>query len=145
MEIKVDDAALIEYIETLKARSINMYPAMREIAGHMSDAIEKNFEAEGRPRWQSLAETTIRQREKQGYWPGRILQQTGQLVASITQKVTPNYAMVGTNKVYAAIQHLGGNAGRGGKVNIPARPYLTLERPEIENMKNTLLKYITMR
>jgi phage virion morphogenesis protein len=31
---------------------------------------------------------------------------------------------VGTNRVYAAIHQLGGQAGRGRKVTIPARPYL---------------------
>lgn len=32
----------------------------------------------------------------------------------------------GSNKPYAAIHHLGGQAGRGKKVTIPARPYLPI-------------------
>lgn len=33
-------------------------------------------------------------------------------------------AQVGPTAVYARIQELGGRAGRGGAVNLPARPYL---------------------
>ena len=35
-------------------------------------------------------------------------------------------ARIGSNKKYAAIHHLGGQAGRGHKTNLPARPYLLI-------------------
>jgi phage virion morphogenesis protein len=35
-------------------------------------------------------------------------------------------ATVGTNEPYAAIHQFGGKAGRGRKVDIPARPFLAL-------------------
>lgn len=35
-------------------------------------------------------------------------------------------SIVGTNEPYAAIHQLGGKAGRGRKVAIPARPFLIL-------------------
>ena len=64
---------------------------------------------------------------KKGYWPGRILQRRGELAASITSKYDENSAVVGTNKIYAAIHQFGGNAGRGEKVQIPASPFLQVD------------------
>ncbi|HBO4159162.1 TPA: phage virion morphogenesis protein, partial [Pseudomonas aeruginosa] len=37
-------------------------------------------------------------------------------------------AQIGSNLSYAPIQQLGGQAGRGRKVTIPARPYLPVLR-----------------
>ena len=65
-------------------------------------------------------------KKKTGHYPGQILQVSGQLALSITTQYDNNSAIIGSNKVYAAIQQLGGNAGKNKKVNIPARPYLNL-------------------
>ncbi|GAB4327357.1 MAG: hypothetical protein Kow0037_00840 [Calditrichia bacterium] len=86
---------------------LNLQPLMQNIAGIMHHAVEENFEKQGRPPWPALAKSTIRQRKKRGTWPGKILQQSGQLAASVYQKATANTAVVGTNKQYAAAQQLG--------------------------------------
>jgi len=101
---------------------------MKNIAGFMADSVEENFKQEGRPeQWVELAESTIKQRKKKGYWPGKILQMRGELAASITSAYDETSAVVGTNKEYAAIHQFGGQAGRNKKVEIPARPYLQIE------------------
>ena len=56
----------------------------------------------------------------------KTLQKSGQLAASLTTQVSSNYALIGSNKKYAAIHHLGGQAGRGHKTNLPERPYLPI-------------------
>lgn len=85
--------------------------------------------AEGRPKWQPLAASTIAQREKHGTWPGKILQvSSGGLAADISTEVGPTFVRVGSGKEYAAIHQLGGEAGRGRKVHIPARPFLPSHR-----------------
>lgn len=131
IEIKVEDKELQKLLKKLAEKSQNLRPLMKNIAGIMQDSVEENFEKEGRPaKWTPLAESTIKQRKKKGYWPGRILQRRGELAASITSKYDENSAVVGTNKVYAAIHQFGGDAGRGKKVKIPARPFLMLGEKE---------------
>jgi len=57
---------------------------------------------------------------------GQTLMDTGQLRASLSREVEvlPDEVWVGSSKVYAAIHQLGGQAGRGHGVRIPARPFL---------------------
>ena len=139
IEIKIDDKEIQQLLKKLISKTENLHPLMKNISGIMLDSVEENFEKEGRPdKWQGLKKTTIKQRTKKGYWPGRILQVRGELAASITNKSDENSAVVGTNKVYAAIHQFGGDAGRNKKVKIPARPYLKLgEKEKVEILKET--------
>jgi len=139
IEIKVDDKEIQQLLKKLISKTENLRPLMKNIAGIMLDSVEENFEREGRPdKWQGLAKTTIKQRTKKGYWPGRILQVRGELAASITSKSDENSAVVGTNKVYAAIHQFGGDTGRNKKVKMPARPFLKLG----ENEKSEIIKEV---
>ncbi|MEW5819919.1 MAG: phage virion morphogenesis protein [Cyanobacteriota bacterium] len=109
----------------------------------MMDSVEENFAQQGRPKWKGLAESTKKQRKKEGKWPGIILQKSqGGLAQSITSEYGDDYAIVGTNKVYAAIHQFGGPAGRGKKVKIPARPYLNLGGDAVEEIINNIKKYL---
>nr|DAS37256.1 MAG TPA: virion morphogenesis protein [Caudoviricetes sp.] len=86
------------------------------IAAELLSLTEDNFENEG---WGG-------QRWKPTQRGGKILQLSGQLAGSISTSATNSFARIGSNKKYAAIHHLGGKAGRGRKVTIPARPYLPI-------------------
>jgi phage virion morphogenesis protein len=123
---------------------------MASLAGIMHRAVEDNFADGGRPKWQALHPGTIASREKSrpSTWPGQILVRTGQLAASVQAQSDNDQAVVGTNKVYAAIQQFGGQTrphvikarnkralAFGGVVvrqvkhpgsKIPARPFLSL-------------------
>jgi len=133
IEIRLDNRELQDYLIQLAERTSDLCPLMRNIAGIMADSVEENFEQQGRPKWEGLKKSTIEQRVQKGYWPGKILQMRGELAASITSHYDENSAVVGTNKVYAAIHQFGGKTGRNKKVEIPARPYLKLT--DIENTK----------
>lgn len=144
IEIKIDDKEIQKLLKKLISKTENLRPLMKNIAGIMLDSVESNFETEGRPeKWQELSEVTIEQRTKKKYYPGKILQMRGELAASITSKYDDNSAVVGTNKDYAAIHQFGGKAGRNKKVEIPARPYLSLttndEKQIINEIKNHLI------
>jgi len=144
IEIKVDDKEIQQLLKRLISKTENLRPLMKNIAGIMLDSVEENFEKEGRPyKWQGLAKPTIKQRTKKGYWPGRILQVRGELAASITSKYDENSAVVGTNKVYAAIHQLGGEAGRNKNVKIPARPYLKLTEDDINQILEVTKDYLS--
>jgi len=69
----------------------------------------------------------------------------GQLAASISRKYTENEAMVGTNLVYAAIHQFVGRAGRGGKAEIPARPYLKLTEEDLNEIKKAVIDYLVIK
>ncbi len=144
---------------------------MGTVAGIMARAVEDNFAQEGRPKWKDLAASTklsyqmsgnawkaakAGQAGKMQPFGGRILQRSGQLAASIQTSFGNNTAVVGTNKVYAAIQQFGGRTrphiirpknkralSFGGIVvrsvnhpgsNIPARPFLKLTPGDLRDI-----------
>lgn len=55
---------------------------------------------------------------------GQTLIDSGLLRSSIVYEAGSDQVRVGSNRVYAAIHQEGGQAGRGGKTRLPARPYL---------------------
>lgn len=158
-----------EIIELLKNKLSNKSKLMVAVAETMRTAVLKNFETEGgrigKP-WQKLSQQTIKQREKKGYWPGKILQRTGQLKRSIISSYGEDYAQVSTNLIYAAIQNYGGVIHRSSlktfirkkregkeakrpKVNkmssirIPARPFMKLNEQDIEKIKQKIVSALT--
>jgi phage virion morphogenesis protein len=158
-----------EIIEILKRRINNRRDLMVSIAETMRVAVLKNFETEGsrlgKP-WQRLSHKTIKQREKKGYWPGKILQRTGQLKRSILSSYGDDYAQVSTNLIYAAIQNYGGiihrsslktylRKKREGKeakkpgrnkmssIRIPARPFMKLNDQDLEKIKSKIINALT--
>ena len=50
--------------------------------------------------------------------------------------------MIGSNKDYARIHQLGGDAGRNKKTKIIARPYLNLGEKELNNILKEALDYL---
>lgn len=134
IEIRVDDREVRQLLNDLSGRGRDMLPVMRQIAGIMKNAVEENFREEGRPKW-----TPSKRAQKTG---GKTLQDTGSLAASVTARADAKSAAVGTNKKYAAIHQFGGRAGRGRKVNIPARPFLKLTDSDLEDIKKALENYL---
>lgn len=127
IEIKIDNKEVLTRLQELASRGENLRPLMKNIAGIMATAIEDNFKEEGRPdKWVDLSETTKKQRQKSGKYPGQILQVSGQLASSVSTAYDDNSAVIGSNLAYAAIHQLGGQAGKNKKTTIPARPYLKL-------------------
>ena len=128
----------------LARRSSDLSEAMTEIAGIMLDAVEENFEKEGRPEtWTPLADVTVEDRREKGFGPEHpILQRTGTLAASVQAESGRNEATVSTNLRYAAIQHLGGEAGRGKSVTIPPRPFLVLAPEDEDEIADVLRRLI---
>ena len=123
--IQIDSRQLQNALANLELAGRDLRPALNAIAMELVSQTEANLAAEGRPKWEPLAASTIAQREKHGTWPGKILQvSSGGLAADISTEVGSTFVRVGSGKEYAAIHQLGGEAGRGRKVHIPARPFL---------------------
>lgn len=73
---------------------------------------------------------------------GQTLLDKGRLRSSIVYEATPQRVVVGTNVVYAAIHQFGGQAGRGRKVSIPARPYLGISEEDIAEIRATMTDFV---
>jgi phage virion morphogenesis protein len=130
----------VALFQQLAAKTSDTEPAMRQIAGVMTAAVDENFVQEGRPGWEKLARTTIRARLKKGTWPGKILHQlgpSGGLIGSISQRHDQNTAVVGANKAYAATHQFG-----DPERNIPARPFLTLQPEDMGEIELRLLRHL---
>lgn len=117
-------------------------PLMRGIAAEFASITEENFEdeAQGAEAWPDLSDVTTSRREQSRTWPGKMLQETaGGLAASVTTQATASSALIGSNKVYAAMMFFGGKQEEFPHLwgDIPARPYLPMDtegklQPEAE-------------
>lgn len=135
IEIKIDNKEVLTRLQELASRGENLRPLMKNIAGIMATATEDNFKNEGRPdKWVDLSETTKKQRQKIGKYPGQILQVSGQLASSVSTAYDDNSAVIGSNLAYAAIHQLGGQAGKNKKTTISARSYLKLTDDNFEEI-----------
>jgi phage virion morphogenesis protein len=118
----------------------DLAPLMRGIAAELGSQTEENFEEEGRPDWADLSDVTTTRREKNGNWPGQMLQVSAAgLAASVTTHATDSSALVGSNKPYAAMMQFGGDKSEFPHLwgDIPGRPYLPMNaegelQPETE-------------
>lgn len=143
IDVQIDDSGFTFALNGLSKNAGNTIPLMRSLAGDLQDAVEETFEKEGRPgKWEGLAESTIESREKRGKWPGKILQVSGRLANSISQRYNAREAVVGTNLPYARIHQKGGQAGRGGRTRIPARPYMTVTDRDMDEMKLSVMEHL---
>lgn len=160
IEIRENSAQIAAALGRLAQSAANLTPVMQAIAGVMHRAVEKNFAAEGRPKWLGLKPPVNKRRRG-----GKLLQDTGQLAASIMEGSDASSAWVGTNKKYAAIHQLGGQTrphvilprnkkalAFGGRVvkkvnhpgsKIPARPFLMLAPDDEEKIVRTVSDYLS--
>ncbi len=141
IEIKIDNKKVEKALLEIAQKTSNLRPLMKNVAGIMADSTEENFKEEGRPKWKDLSEKTKTARKKTGHYPGQILQVSGQLALSVTTQYDDTSVVIGSNKVYAAIHQLGGQAGKNKKITIPARPYLKLTDNDFEEILAKTAKY----
>ncbi len=121
IQISVDSRNLERGLSQLLQNVQNRRPMMSAVATELQSITEDNFESEswGSQKW--------KQSQRAANEGGKTLQKSGQLAASLTIQAGNDFACISSNKVYAAIHHLGGQAGRGHKVSLPARPYLPID------------------
>jgi len=117
ISVTVDDKAT-PALKALYAGTKSNLPLMQKISVEMLMSTKRNFQAQGRPKWEGLAASTIKSRERRHKWPGKILQVTGALAASVHSTSREGEAIVGTNIRYGRIQQM------GGTINMAARSAL---------------------
>lgn len=131
IEVNIEGLGAVQRaLQRLGDRAADLRPAFREIgAGVVAESqlgFKESRDPYGTP-WAALKASTIARRRKGSAKP---LLDTGRLRNSITYRLLGVAGVdIGTNTRYAAIHQLGGRAGRGRKVSIPARTFIaTRER-----------------
>jgi phage gpG-like protein len=113
---------MVKALEFYNTQVSDFSPVFEAFAAYHRRSIARNFAAEGRPRrWAPLQPETIKDRLRQGYASGPILQRSGRLMRNfqITWRKT-SYSVRNPLPYFNAHQ-FGYPAG-----NIPARPMLVL-------------------
>jgi phage virion morphogenesis protein len=112
IRLTIGDEQLKAWIAHARRNGRGNAAMMGEISGVLADDTETAFAREADPAtgvpWPKLKPTTAAGRAERGHWPGKILQVSGQLAASVVTEHGDDYARIGSNKVYAAIHQLGG-------------------------------------
>jgi phage virion morphogenesis protein len=158
LEITLDDRQARDALTRLAARISNLTPVMKVIGETVRSSVLKNFEAGGRPPWiptkplsvflsRKIAGKDVTSRRGQASLLKRqqgkaTLIDSGRLRKSITVEAGSQEVAVGSNLVYARIHQLGGKAGRGRKVTIPARPYLAVQPEDHTEIGRLLVDYL---
>jgi len=116
-------------LQRLADKTGDLTPALQEIGSSLETSTQQRFIDEVTPEgeaWVDHSDATI---EARGSGAEK-LRKDGHLLDSLGSQVSGDKAEVGVNRVYGRIQQLGGMAGRGLKVEIPARPYLGVSRDD---------------
>lgn len=69
---------------------------------------------------------------------GKTLTDTARLRKSIEHRATGDEVMVGSNVKYARIHQMGGRAGRGQSVDLPARAYLGVSKQDADDIREAV-------
>lgn len=146
----------------LQVRLADLHPVLDEIGAAMVGSTQRRFEEErgpdGKP-WRLLSAETVLARAggrakvytKRGAMrkgatrrigATAILRDSARLYQSITHRATRTEVEVGTDAVYGRIHQLGGQAGRGKTVTIPARPFLGMSDGDVREALEIVNDYI---
>lgn len=112
IRVTVSDQPVLAALDRLEAATNNRADAEHAIGAYLVTSTQRRFERETAPdgtRWQRLSPRTANQRignRRRGY--DNMLRVTRRLEQSIVYAVNAHEINWGSNLVYAAIQHLGG-------------------------------------
>lgn len=140
--IRIEDKPVLDALNRLSRKMSDLSPVLRVIGEDLVKSTEARFGSQGpapdgKP-WAALSPATLKRKKH-----SKILTESGHLRGSIRSQLMGTHAVaVGTNRVYGAIHQLGGPAGRGRKVRIPARPYLGISREDGERIAGIVERYL---
>ncbi len=148
--VKVDDAAMKRQMADLAAGMANLTPAMKAFGEFMIMRTEERFSGEHDPegrKWAPLSAVTyartwgkkrkftrkgaIAQPFRKFILGKKILTTSHRMRRSVTYTAGQDSMRLGSNVIYYRIHQLGGMAGKGHKVRIPARPSLGFNNADI--------------
>lgn len=133
------DEAIQASITRLQGLGADMTPITRGIAAILASEADDAFQKEADPttgrQWQQLTPNYAAKLTAKGL-TGKMLNRTmGGLAMSLTTDFDAVSAVIGSNKVYAAIHQLGGTPDMSAApAAVPARPYMGLSQYGIRDI-----------
>jgi len=140
---------VLDVLHAMQERMGDLSEPMSAIAAMLESASERAFADEANPttgeKWDPLSPVTLQLRPHRA--DGQILQDSGQLAASIETDFGPDYAAIGTNKIYAGTMFFGAQQGAFGKSakgnplpwgDIPAREFIGLNEDDQRDILDIL-------
>lgn len=127
---QLDDRQAQASLDRVAAGARNALPLFTEIGSALEGSTRERIQTtkrapDGTP-WLPLSPAWIETKRERGHSEG-ILTMRGDLLNSIAFEAGDTFVdIIAGPTEYAAIHQFSGQAGRGRKVNIPARPYLGL-------------------
>lgn len=108
----------------------------------MNDAADPSEFVGGAAQW-IPSQRALGQSVQRGWYKvkGQTLMQRGILAKSVTYRADARSVTIGTNLVYGAIHHFGGQAGRNKSVTLPARPWLVVQPEDYEEIEEAALSF----
>jgi len=122
VDVKIEDDRVRDLLTRIQRRMADLTPAMKIIGETVRTSVIRNFEVGGRPRWKPLSPVTKARRKgdkilmRQGF--------AGGLAGSIHAKAYSDRAVIGTNKIYAAVHQFGAKKGSFGAFTFTVREHM---------------------
>lgn len=151
IDVELLDEASRAAVERAIAAGGNTAPLMAGIAATLLGSVESVFAAEGLPRWEALSQLQRARRAAAGKWPGRMLQVSGRLAASIQPDSGERFALVATADRRARALHFGADQGEFGRSargaplpwgRIPPRPFMVLTEDARDEIVESALRWV---
>jgi phage gpG-like protein len=147
--IQVKNQQVLDVLQKLQKRMGNLQPALTALGSDMTARVHRRFDTSTAPDgtpWEPLSDVTLRlflggfgnglfkkdgglNKKGASRLASRkpLIGESGDLSRQIISTVTGNTLTISSSPVYAAIHQFGGQAGRGLKVTIPARPFMPIQ------------------
>lgn len=147
VRVSIDDSSMRRRISRFVSAAGDMTPAFKAFGVYMVGRTEERFSGEHDPegnRWQDWSEVTKAIDPTTGHGRRKILTKSHRLRRSVVPHIGRTYIALGTNVEYGRIHQLGGKAGRGRKVTIPARPYAGFNADDVAEFIATLKDHLEL-
>lgn len=136
--IDINDAPVLDVLGQLLRRANDLTPAFGDIAEYLYESTRSRIERggpapDGTP-WAPLSPAYQRRKKKN---QDKILILNGYLLGSIHPEYGPDFAIVGTNRIYAAAQQFG-----RPEIHLPARPFFGLSDDDEREVLDILSDYL---
>lgn len=144
--IEHNSPAVVDVLQQLLDNLGDLSEPMQRIAGVLEDTTEQAFADEASPTsgapWPALSENYLKANPKRA--GGKMLQASaGGLASSIESDHGDSWAQIGSNKIYAAIHHFGGEDDMApGPAAIPTREYFGISQEAEADILDILAEYL---
>ncbi len=146
MKITVESTHAIKGLKEISDNISDLTPLMKNIAGFLADVTEDAFQGEYDPTtgagWAGLLPATIKARQKKAHWPGKILQDRGELASSIVTDFDSTSTQIGTNKVYASAHQFGVDSYPDRSGELEARPFIGFSPQDAEEIEQLIVDFL---